>query len=70
MHYVRVCVVVEIYVSHSIIQKYCHTAMLLRQICIAGNNKTHVGLHVKCRMLHWRKWMFVCSWPYLNIKAG
>jgi len=63
MHYVCVCVcvcvcvviivvVVEIYVSLSIIQKHCYTTMLLWQIYIAGNKKRHVGLHVKCRMLH------------------
>jgi hypothetical protein len=29
----------------------CCTTMLLRQIYVAGNNKTYLGLHVKCPIL-------------------
>ena len=33
--------------------------MLLRQTYVAGNNKTYVGHHVKCPMLHWYKEIFL-----------
>jgi hypothetical protein len=34
--------------------EYC-TTMILWQIYVAENNKTYLGLHVNCPMLHWNK---------------
>jgi len=41
--------------------------MLLRQIYIAGNNKTYLGIHAHYPMLHLNTRIFICSWPSLDV---
>jgi hypothetical protein len=41
-----------------------------RQIYVADNNATYVGLRVMCSKLHWNKSMFNCSWPSLEVTFG
>jgi len=34
----------------------------------SSKNKTYVGLHVKCPMLHWNNIKFACPRPSLDVQ--
>jgi len=44
--------------------------MFVCKIYVASNNEMYIGLHVKCLMLHQKKFMLVFSLPYSDVQFG
>jgi hypothetical protein len=45
----------------------CCTTMLLYKFYVASDNKSYVGHHVKCPMLHWNIRTFICFQTSLDM---
>jgi hypothetical protein len=48
----RYLYIVELHVCQKCNNNECRTTMLLWQTYFAGNNKTYLGLHVKCQIFN------------------